>query len=323
MADSMEIMLLSILGPVLSCEWYLPPWKQALLTTLVMTGMMLGSTYWGFITDKYGRKTVFWAVGAAVEVIMAMLVMPTLGWRYLMAFSALPVLLFPIFSHLVSRGQMKDMFTPSYRLLSCVLNCLWFLFGLLYYGLALLLPTLLNNPDGCHGNDITREDKESCTVECTAFTQSDYVDLVATAFADMPGLAIAYLLLQVMGRKASISLTSLACAIFLMISNFCMSRKYLTATLFVARAMIAGGYQVIFIYTTECYPTNIRAIGMGFLSGASKLGAVLTPFIAQVLTDYSAFASFTSYAVAALLCSVFALVLPFDTRGRAMTDVPH
>ncbi|GFR77090.1 synaptic vesicle 2-related protein [Elysia marginata] len=161
MADSMEIMLLSILGPVLSCDWFLPPWQQALLTTLVMTGMMLGSSYWGSITDKYGRRTalalattligyfgflsafspmytwmaiirflvgcclaalpqtatlyseylptknrpagllflaIFWSVGAAAEVILAMLVMPTLGWRYLMAFSAVPVLLFPIIS---------------------------------------------------------------------------------------------------------------------------------------------------------------------------------------------------------------------------------
>ncbi|KAK3745346.1 hypothetical protein RRG08_045067 [Elysia crispata] len=430
MADSMEIMLLSILGPVLSCNWYLPSWQQALLSTLVMTGMMLGSTYWGTITDKYGRKTsltlataligyfgflssfcpmytwmaiirflvgcclaavpqtavlyseylptnyrsagllflaVFWAVGAAVQVLLAMAVMPSLGWRYLMALSAVPVLLFPTFSHwmpesaryyitcgchkeahrmlqmvakennksmlagklatvdseLVARGQVKDMFTSSFRVLSCVLNGLWFLYGLLYYGLALLLPTLLNKPDGCHGYDIEEKDRESCIVACRAFSQKDYVDLVASAFADMPGLVVAYLLLRVMGRRASMALSSLFCGIFLLVSNICMGRMHLTATLFIARAMIAGGYQVLFIYTTECYPTNIRAIGLGVTAGAAKVGALLTPFIAQVLTNDSAFASFTTYGVAALWSSVLALLLPFDTRGRAMMDVSH
>ncbi|KAJ7416161.1 synaptic vesicle 2-related protein [Willisornis vidua] len=57
MADAMEMMILSILAPQLHCEWRLPSWQVALLTSVVFVGMMSSSTLWGNISDQYGRKT--------------------------------------------------------------------------------------------------------------------------------------------------------------------------------------------------------------------------------------------------------------------------
>jgi len=56
MADSMEMMILSIISPALKCAWRLPDWKQALITTGVFLGMMLSAVFWGHLSDKYGRK---------------------------------------------------------------------------------------------------------------------------------------------------------------------------------------------------------------------------------------------------------------------------
>ncbi|CAH3960832.1 unnamed protein product [Pieris brassicae] len=58
MADSMEMTILSILSPALHCEWNISKYQQALTTTVVFMGMMLSSTFWGNISDRYGRKTV-------------------------------------------------------------------------------------------------------------------------------------------------------------------------------------------------------------------------------------------------------------------------
>ncbi|KAK3759668.1 hypothetical protein RRG08_026052 [Elysia crispata] len=430
MADSMEIMLLSILGPVLSCQWDLQPWKQALLTTLVMVGMATGSSFWGKMSDKHGRKTAlalassligyfgflsafspmylwmaicrflvgcclaalpqtvtlyseylptqsraaslialeaFFAVGAAVEVIMALIIMPRLGWRYLMAFSALPVLFFPILSpwlpesarflltcgrhkeavamldriardngktlprgklstlviENISRGRIRDMYQPSTRRLSVLLNILWFLLGFSYYGMALLLPTLLNKPDGCHGNDVKVATKETCSVSCKPFTEEDYMELTVTSFADAPGLLISYLLQLVMQRRHCISLITTVFSIFLFLSNICLNRSTLTALMFVSRSMISGAHQIAFVYTTECFPTSIRALGLGTNSGLARMGAIVTPYVAQVGTEWSAFFSFTFYGVVGLLAALFSILLPFDTKGRAMVDISH
>ncbi|KAK2185940.1 hypothetical protein NP493_218g02002, partial [Ridgeia piscesae] len=56
MADAMEMMILSILAPALHCDWALSSWQQAMLTTVVFAGMMISSSIWGKICDKYGRK---------------------------------------------------------------------------------------------------------------------------------------------------------------------------------------------------------------------------------------------------------------------------
>lgn len=58
MADSMEMTILSVLGPALHCDWGITRYQQALVTTVVFLGMMLSSTFWGHLSDRYGRKPV-------------------------------------------------------------------------------------------------------------------------------------------------------------------------------------------------------------------------------------------------------------------------
>ncbi|GMR50729.1 hypothetical protein PMAYCL1PPCAC_20924, partial [Pristionchus mayeri] len=159
MADSMEVMLLSLLSPSLACEWGVTPFQQALSTTFVFAGWMISSPFWGRFCDVYGRKKglisasllgfifgivtafthsflafllarffvglavggvpqsvtmtaeflpvetrakcltllkFFWAIGAATEAGIALAVMPTLGWRWLVGFSSLPLALFAL-----------------------------------------------------------------------------------------------------------------------------------------------------------------------------------------------------------------------------------
>ena len=161
MADSMEVMILSILSPALHCEWGASQYKQAILTTVVFAGMMLSSAFWGKVSDKFGRRKAllissfylffygfmsafaknyswilflrflvgfnigcvpqsvtlfseflptkqrgkcvvlldcFWAFGACAEVLLASVVMPLGGWRWLLALSAFPSLVFALFA---------------------------------------------------------------------------------------------------------------------------------------------------------------------------------------------------------------------------------
>lgn len=39
---------------------------------------------------------IFWAVGTVFEVLLAILVMPTLGWRWLLGLSTIPLFIFAI-----------------------------------------------------------------------------------------------------------------------------------------------------------------------------------------------------------------------------------
>ena len=54
----MEIMILGMLGPVLVCEWSLDPTREALTTTVVFCGFLIGCPALGAMADVYGRKLV-------------------------------------------------------------------------------------------------------------------------------------------------------------------------------------------------------------------------------------------------------------------------
>ncbi|KAL1531256.1 organic cation/carnitine transporter 7-like isoform X2 [Salvia divinorum] len=55
-ADAMEIMILSFIGAAVESEWHLSFGEKSLISTVVFAGMLVGSYFWGVISDAYGRK---------------------------------------------------------------------------------------------------------------------------------------------------------------------------------------------------------------------------------------------------------------------------
>lgn len=67
--------------------------------------------------------------------------------------------------------------------------------------------------------------------------------------------------------------------------NCTSSLFYRTVTilfLFLIRACASGVIQAVYVYTPEVYPTKIWAFSLGFHTAAAQLGAITTPYIAQV-----------------------------------------
>lgn len=55
-AEAMEMMILSFVGPAVKSSWKLSAAQESLITTVVFAGMLLGAYSWGFVSDKYGRR---------------------------------------------------------------------------------------------------------------------------------------------------------------------------------------------------------------------------------------------------------------------------
>lgn len=93
----------------------------------------------------------------------------------------------------------------------------------------------------------------------------------------------------------------------------------------------------------QVYPTVVRSLGMGFCTSFSRIGGMIAPFIAQVggvlrllqvqlrwlcahcprcalqvLMSRSVIQALTPFSVASVLCTLASLLLPIETRGRAL-----
>uniref|UniRef100_A0A8C1GXQ2 SV2 related protein b n=1 Tax=Cyprinus carpio TaxID=7962 RepID=A0A8C1GXQ2_CYPCA len=416
MADAMEMMLLSIVTPQLRCEWRLSSWKVAFITAIVFIGMMVSSSLWGNISDKYGRKLclilcmlwtlhygllsafapvyswilvlrclvgfglggapqsvtlyteflpiksrgisiillgVFWALGAVFEVLLAMVVMPTLGWKWLLAFSTFPLVVFAasccwlpesarfdvlrgredkaldtlkyiaaangssvptgrlIANTQTERGRIRDLFIPEYRKTTLLVWLIWFCNAFSYYGIVLLTTELFQS--GSASTDNSNMEPQ-CNLECNYLTIHDYVDLLWTTLAEFPGILVTLWMIDRIGRKKSMAIC------FLLFSVSILPLAVLTVFIFIARACITGGWQVAYVYTPEVFPTATRAIGIGTGSGMARVGALITPFIAQVLLKSSVYLTLSVYLICCLLGTVASLVLPMETTGRSLQE---
>ncbi|XP_073111207.1 uncharacterized protein [Elaeis guineensis] len=57
-SKAMEMMLLSFVGPAVQLEWKHSPHQESLITSVVVTGMLLGAYSWGMVSDSYGWRQV-------------------------------------------------------------------------------------------------------------------------------------------------------------------------------------------------------------------------------------------------------------------------
>ncbi|GMT26149.1 hypothetical protein PFISCL1PPCAC_17446 [Pristionchus fissidentatus] len=432
MADSMEIMLLSLLTPSLVCEWGITPPQQALSTTCVFVGWMICSPVWGWFCDRYGRRTglfisallcsifgiataastsflmfvilrgcvglaiggitqvatiyteflpttkratcivaleFFWAIGAAVEGVIALIVMPTLGWRGLIVFSSLPLLMFAFCCawmpesprYYVAHGKNdkafevlqrvasynkkelpegklvaektesmeKDLKKPTGILAliekpllvtSLLIWLVWMMNAFSYYGMTLYTTKLFQSTDTCHGGSEANIQLNDTSL-CVPLKKEDYVDIIATSFSEVPGLILTFLLIERLGRKLTMSLQFLFFGIANYLLYFCMSRTWIVWILFFARALIAGAFQTAYVYTPEVYPTPMRALGIGTASAFGRMGAIVTPYVAQVVADHNLAYATLIYGSSGLLGSLASFLLPIETAGREMMDV--
>ncbi|CDY43379.1 BnaA01g30100D [Brassica napus] len=159
-AEAMEMMLLSFVGPAVQSLWNLSAREESLITSVVFAGMLIGAYSWGIVADKHGRRkgfiitavvtflagflssfapnymslivlrclvglglgggpvlvswylefipapnrgtwmivfSAFWTVGTIFEASLAWLIMPSLGWRWLLALSSVPSSLLLVF----------------------------------------------------------------------------------------------------------------------------------------------------------------------------------------------------------------------------------
>ena len=285
----------------------------------------------------------FWGVGWLVAACISYLIIPKFGWQIAFVLGTLPALyVFLIRLHmpesiryLLSKDRIEEAkeiilmlekklnvksedFTgkltpaelgqgvaqPGFKTLwssamakrTLMLWLAWFGIVYSYYGIFMWLPSIVF--------------QQGFAVVKTF----EYV-LIMT-IAQLPGYYCAAWLVDVIGRKYTLSLFLLMSGV----ASYFFGNAGTPESLLMWGAIMSffnlGAWGVIYTYTPELYPTNIRALGSGWAAGFGRLGGMIAPALVGVMLANQLGINNVFMMFAAVLVAVAAIVLGLGIESR-------
>ncbi|XP_052347777.1 putative transporter SVOPL isoform X2 [Oncorhynchus keta] len=323
-AEAMEIMLLAVVSPEIRCEWHLDDWEVALVSTMVFAGFMVCGVLSGYVADRYGRwKVVFGGSLWAAYFSLLTSFSPSYGW-----FIFLRLMVGCGVAGCSQGFVLKTEFIPaSYRSYLLPLASIFWMVGsmlIILLGMT-VVPTLgwrwmirLSVIPSVILLLLFQLIPESARYNVSAGNVQAAVEtLQRIARMNRASMPPGSLVEPVVKDRGSWSL--LVSPAFRRTSLLLWYSWFgFTILLFLIRSLVSMNFNVVYIYTAEVYPTAVRSLGMGFCTSFSRIGGMIAPFIAQVLMSHSVILALLPFTVACVLCAFGALLLPIETKGRAL-----
>jgi len=284
-----------------------------------------------------GRAVValesFWAVGWLLAALIGYFVIPLSddGWRWALALGAVPALYAVVVRYglpesvrfLERRGRYAEaeevvrrfessagveaptvrpmdssgpvpevpgpgaLWAPGMRRRTASLWTVWFGVNFSYYGAFIWIPTLLV----ASGMDLVR---------------SFGYTLVIT-IAQLPGYAVAALLVELWGRRPTLSVFLAGSAGSALLFGTAGSTAATVAAGMALSFFNLGAWGALYALSPEVYPTSLRGTGTGWAAGFGRIASVLAPLSVPLLLDagggnallFAVFAGFFLVAAAA------------------------
>jgi hypothetical protein len=213
-------------------------------------------------------------------------------------------------------GSLKQLFHSNYKRTSFLLAFMWMTVAMSYYGLILINTSIMTL---IVDRQIPIETSTIAPNHCKMLTTEDYKSLIFTTFGEMFGIPLLLFFLSRFGRRI-ICLINFSCA------SFCFSLFFIPYTkpwminfiTFTARMFINSQFSLLYLYTMEVYPTVIRAMAVGSASSMARIGAMITPYLAQVLIKKTFNGTIAVYVIATAIAAICGFLLPIETRGREL-----
>jgi putative MFS transporter len=149
---------------------------------------------------------------------------------------------------------------------------------------------------------------------------SSYAYVFFLVAVQMPGYFSAAWLVEKWGRKPTL-------AIYLGVSalaTFAWALVESPTAVFAAAAVMSfftlGAFAVLYTYTPETYPTTLRTTGMGSASGWARVGGFIAPYVGGVLIDASLVLALSVFAAAFLVNAGVIALFAHETKDRDLAD---
>ncbi|WP_350352325.1 MFS transporter [Microbacterium sp. A8/3-1] len=291
----------------------------------------------------------FWAVGWTVSALIGYFVIPAsdAGWRWAFALGAIPAVYALIIRWglpesprwLASRGRIAEadrivstfeadagfiaapairkepasraiaittrarlttLWNREFRVRTMCLWLVWLCVNFAYYGAFIWIPSILLDA----GFDLVRS---------FGFT------LIIT-LAQLPGYAVAAWLIEVWGRRATLSVFLVGSAVSAVFFGTATTEFAIIASGMALSFFNLGAWGALYAVTPETYPTSLRGTGAGWAAGVGRIASIVAPLSVPVLLVAGGTPLlFVVFGVCFVVAAVAAWGLA-DRRGIALDD---
>jgi putative MFS transporter len=197
------------------------------------------------------------------------------------------------------RSSVRDLLAPSLRRTSALMIGVWIALNISYYGLFLWLPFV---------------------VAFDEFDLNVYALLALSALSQFPGYAAALWLVERVGRKPTLASFLLLGGVSVYAFAVADSPTAHIAALFFVGFFNLGAWGAVYPYTSELFPTRLRASAFGMLEGVGKAAAIAGPYIFGNLRDWTGGTTWSLTFVALVMVAggFVAALFGRETRGQKL-----
>jgi len=288
----------------------------------------------------------FWGLGWLVAALISYFIIPKFGWHIAFLVGGLPLIYILVIwkkvpesiPYLINRGRIeeahvlvqkleakagvqivhhievvpvamrqkvsfKQLWSGQFARRSLMLWLIWFGIVYSYYGIFTWLPSLLVK----QGYDVVKS--------------FEYVLLMI--LAQLPGYLAAAWFVERLGRKITLA----AFIGFWALSAYFFGQADSVNSIMFWGCLMSffnlGAWGVLYTYTPEQYPANIRAFGSGWASAMGRIGGIVAPMVVtHMMVAKNGFNHvFMMFTIVLLAVALVILVLGEETQGKRLESI--
>ena len=201
---------------------------------------------------------------------------------------------------LASKNRLATLWSGEFRGRTLSIWLVWFCVNFAYYGAFIWIPSILVDA----GFDLVRS---------FGFT------LIIT-LAQLPGYAVAAWLIEVWGRRLTLSVFLVGSAVSAIFFGTVHTEFAIIASGMALSFFNLGAWGALYAVTPELYPTSLRGTGAGWAAGVGRIASIIAPLVVPLmLVAGGAGLTFTVFAVFFVVAAGAAWGL-VDRGGKALDD---